>query len=96
MLPPLFDLADDAILTVPPTAPAGRVWSPDEAIAFVPRAIARVIPDFDAALAAAKSAAAGGTVLVTGSFHTVGDALANLGMAGIELDFTLHANVFPG
>jgi len=96
MLPPLFDLADDAILTVPPTAPVGRVWSPDEAIAIVPRTNARVIPDFDAALAAANSAAAGGTVLVTGSFHTVGDALASLGMAGIELDFALHANVFPG
>lgn len=96
MLPPLFDIADDAILTIPPTAPAGRVWSPEEAIAAVPGANARVIADFDAALAAASAAAQGGTVLVTGSFHTVGDALACLGMSEVEPDFPLHANVFPG
>jgi dihydrofolate synthase/folylpolyglutamate synthase len=33
-------------------------------------------PDFDAALARARSYA--GTTLVTGSFHTVGDAMARL------------------
>jgi folylpolyglutamate synthase/dihydropteroate synthase len=38
--------------------------------------VARVEEDLDAALAAAASE--GGTVLVTGSFHTVGDAMARL------------------
>jgi dihydrofolate synthase / folylpolyglutamate synthase len=33
-------------------------------------------PDFDRALTAAASL--GGTVLVTGSFHTVGDAMVRL------------------
>lgn len=96
MLPPLFGAADAIILTVPPTAPAGRAWSPQEAIAAVPDPRARVISDFDAAIAAAADAAHGGTVLVTGSFHTVGDALATLGLAEVAPDFPLHANVFSG
>ena len=96
MLPPLFAAADVAILTVPPTAPAGRAWCPSEAVSSVPGANTRVIDDFEVALCAARTAAAGGTVLVTGSFHTVGDAIALLGDAGVEPDLPLHANVFSG
>jgi len=39
------------------------------------------VPDFDRALEAAGREAA--TVLVTGSFHTVGDVMVSLGMSPI-------------
>jgi folylpolyglutamate synthase/dihydropteroate synthase len=43
------------------------------------------VDDFPRALETARGKAPGGTVLVTGSFHTVGDALALLGMAPFGL-----------
>jgi dihydrofolate synthase/folylpolyglutamate synthase len=66
------------VLTMAPTAPASRAWSLDEAIAFARGAglSAEATPDFDVALDRAR--ATGTTVLVTGSFHTVGDAMARL------------------
>ena len=74
----LARVADDVVLTVPPSAPPSRVWSVDEALAFARtlswRALAE--PSFDAALSRAD--AMGSTVLITGSFHTVGDAMARL------------------
>ncbi len=66
------------VITNAPTAPASRAWNAEEALAFA-RAEgwrADLIADFDAALAQAPSF--GATVLVTGSFHTVGDAMARL------------------
>lgn len=82
MLPPLLRRVDRAILTQPPTAPPERRWDPSEAAAAVagmegvpPLFIER---DFDAAFAAARQPA-GGTVVVTGSVHTVGGALRLLG-----------------
>jgi dihydrofolate synthase/folylpolyglutamate synthase len=83
MLPPLLARVDGAILTVPPTAPADRRWNPAAAaasLALPPRFPLRVMRDFGAALARAETLAPYGTVVVTGSFHTVGDALAALGM----------------
>ncbi|MGH7669248.1 MAG: bifunctional folylpolyglutamate synthase/dihydrofolate synthase, partial [Gemmatimonadaceae bacterium] len=61
-----------------PTAPESRAWQLAEVEAFASgRGWAHdTIPDFDAALANAERGAA--TVLVTGSFHTVGDAMARL------------------
>jgi dihydrofolate synthase/folylpolyglutamate synthase len=61
-----------------PTAPASRAWNLDEATAFARTIGADVeaVADFAAALDRAESGR--GTVLVTGSFHTVGDALALL------------------
>ena len=51
---------------------------PAEATAFAKEAgmVAEEQPDFDAALSGAVRGA--GTVLVTGSFHTVGDAMSRL------------------
>jgi dihydrofolate synthase/folylpolyglutamate synthase len=74
----LADAVDRFILTTAPTAPASRAWHPDEALAFAvsQRWVAEVEPDFERALARAGSF--GGSVLVTGSFHTVGDAMASL------------------
>ena len=66
------------VLTVAPTAPAGRVWDVDAAKQFADAdgIAADVVRDFDAAFAHATSI--GATTLVTGSFHTVGDAMARL------------------
>ena len=65
-------------LASPPSVPADRAWALDEALAFAIdrgwRAIAE--PDFDRALADARTG--NGTTLITGSFHTVGDAMARL------------------
>jgi dihydrofolate synthase/folylpolyglutamate synthase len=78
MLAALAPVVDHFVLSVAPTAPASRLWNPEEAMAHARAAgwSAEVQPDFDAALARAE--ATGATVLVTGSFHTVGDAMARL------------------
>ena len=86
MLPPLVGLADGAILTVPPTSPAERRWDPEDAarsLVVPPGFPLRVIGDFGAALARAETLAPYGTVLVTGSFHTVGDAMEVLRMEAV-------------
>lgn len=66
------------VVTTAPTAPASRAWDPELARAFAESRgwSVGLEPDFDAALA--HAAALGATVLVTGSFHTVGDAMARL------------------
>jgi dihydrofolate synthase/folylpolyglutamate synthase len=66
------------VVTTAPTAPASRAWDPEAARAFAESRgwSVRLEPDFDRALA--DAATAGATVLVTGSFHTVGDAMARL------------------
>jgi len=84
MLPPLLARVDAAVLTVAPSSPPSRQWEPagvaEQAGAFsgVPL---RIIPDFSAALRRAETMAPHGTVLVTGSVHTVGDALLELGVS---------------
>jgi dihydrofolate synthase / folylpolyglutamate synthase len=87
MLPPLFSYADAAVLTEPPSAPAERRWEPDAVLADLdaPAAV-RVVRPFAAAVAAAAAAAKGGTVLCTGSVHTVGDAMLALGIAPFRAD----------
>ena len=69
---------DRFVLTNAPTAPASRAWSASEALAFAVAEgwAAELEPDFDTALRTAPSR--GATVLVTGSFHTVGDAMSRL------------------
>ncbi|CAN5862079.1 folylpolyglutamate synthase/dihydrofolate synthase family protein [soil metagenome] len=81
MLAPIYDIAGLVILTCPPTAPAERRWEPAEVLRAVPAAHAAAVLDFHAALETAQRRASDerGSVLVTGSFHTVGDALAALG-----------------
>jgi len=81
MLPPLLARADAAILTTAPTAPEGRRWDPEHVARSLNAQIpVRVIPDLAAALMRAETMSPYGTVLVTGSVHTVGDALAELGL----------------
>jgi dihydrofolate synthase / folylpolyglutamate synthase len=84
MLPPLFSIADQTILTVPPTAPANRAWDPVAALQEVPNSRAEIVHDFAEALQHAAQQGRGGTILVTGSFHTVGDALAAHGKFRID------------
>jgi len=74
----LSSVASRIVLTNAPTAPANRVWPLAEVVAW---ATAQELPivvaeDFDTALHRASDGA--GTVLVTGSFHTVGDAMDRL------------------
>ena len=80
MLPPLFSRTDAAVLTQPPSAPPERRWRPREA-ADVVRKMTRVTieHDFERALGQARREAGQGTVVVTGSVHTVGSALRLLG-----------------
>ena len=82
LLGPVAALADALILTQPPSAPVERRWNP-AAVAQEARlgSAVTVQEDFAAALESARVAARGGTVLVTGSNHTVGDALNALGLA---------------
>jgi dihydrofolate synthase/folylpolyglutamate synthase len=74
----LAAVVDVFVLTSAPTAPASRAWNAAEAMEYAQsRGWAAVLePDFDRAIQTASSLAA--TVLVTGSFHTVGDAMARL------------------
>jgi dihydrofolate synthase/folylpolyglutamate synthase len=74
----LAPVVSSFVLTMAPSAPASRAWDPGAALAFAQSRHwpAEVIPDFECALE--RAAAAGATVLVTGSFHTVGDAMACL------------------
>jgi dihydrofolate synthase/folylpolyglutamate synthase len=87
MLPPLLTRVDGAVLTQPPSAPEARRWDPHEAARMAQEALAgqgeagpwiRVEPVFETALRAVRESSAGGTAVVTGSCHTVGDALRAL------------------
>ncbi len=78
MMSTLAPLVDRFVLASPPSVPADRAWTLAEALAFATEHgwPATAEADFDRALAAARSG--GGTTLITGSFHTVGDAMARL------------------
>lgn len=75
MLRELSGVAGHFVLTNAPTAPASRAWDLAEVEAFAREEglSTESVPDFGAALA--RAADMGRTVLVTGSFHTVGDAM---------------------
>jgi dihydrofolate synthase/folylpolyglutamate synthase len=81
MLDALMPVIDHLWLTDAPTAPASRRWPLQDVVAYArSRASGRckvsADPDFGEALAMSRNDAA--TVLVTGSFHTVGDAMQRL------------------
>jgi dihydrofolate synthase/folylpolyglutamate synthase len=90
MMVPLSETADAVVLTLPRTAPEDRRWDPDVVLAEVALPRAEVVRDFREALVRARELAARGalegSVLVTGSFHTVGDALIELGLAPYGAD----------
>ena len=78
MIVALRPVAARFIVTDAPSAPASRRWSTREAASYVASlgAEVREVADFDAALSEAQSHYE--HTLVTGSFHTVGDAMARL------------------
>jgi dihydrofolate synthase/folylpolyglutamate synthase len=78
MIRVLRDVGSHFVLTNAPTAPLSRAWDLDEVREFTRELglSAQVVEDFDAAIHG--TAADYATVLVTGSFHTVGDAMSLL------------------
>ncbi|NIN70855.1 MAG: bifunctional folylpolyglutamate synthase/dihydrofolate synthase [Gemmatimonadetes bacterium] len=84
MLPPLLALADVSIFTVAPSSPPERRWNAEAVAATISSYSVEVIEDFGAALQHASQVAS--TIVVTGSNHTVGDAMRELGMPVSLLD----------
>ena len=78
MLTTLARSADEVIATIPPTAPIERRWRLDEVAKFAREAgiELRTIANFDEALYTATDGER--TTVITGSFHTVGDAMLRL------------------
>ena len=88
MLVRLDRVVERGILTVAPSAEGGRRWDPDWLRQWLrdphrPPAHAtwQLIPDFREALGLVQEGAA--TVLVTGSFHTVGDVMEATGLGPV-------------
>jgi dihydrofolate synthase / folylpolyglutamate synthase len=84
MLVQLDQVIDRGILTIAPTA-AGRGWDIDWLRRWLrdpsrppPHATWTLVPDFTEAIQKVQEGA--GTILVTGSFHTVGDVMSALGI----------------
>ncbi len=79
MMTTLAKLVDEIVLVAPPTAPTSRAWSVDEAHSYaLSQGIkARIERNFEKAVT--TSAVDAGTTVITGSFHTAGDALEVLG-----------------
>lgn len=71
-------MLDRLIVTNAPSAPKDRAWDFGAAVEYAAGLGVKSEgePDLDAALA--KAGLEGGSVLVTGSFHTVGDAMSRL------------------
>ena len=78
MLDVLAPVVSHFLLTNAPSAPASRAWPLEDVLAYAESRgyRASAVPDFDEALR--RSGDEGATTLVTGSFHTVGDAMARL------------------
>ena len=87
MLPPLVDLADRVVFTIPASAPPERNWDPHAVASEVGDGIPiEVVGEVAAAVDRAAVLAGNGTVVVTGSCHTVGDALQILGVSPFGSD----------
>lgn len=87
MLPPLVDLADRVVFTVPASAPRERIWNPRAVASEVGDGVPiEVVDEVADAVERAAALAGNGTVVVTGSCHTVGDALQILGVSPFESD----------
>jgi dihydrofolate synthase/folylpolyglutamate synthase len=80
----LSQVVDVFVLTDAPTAPSSRAWDRDAAVAHARERGWEAVsePIFDRAIERATSLAR--TVLVTGSFHTVGDAMARLNVDPVD------------
>jgi len=74
MLDPLVDAGSAAVFTIAPSSPEERRWRPEEALSVAAGQCVELESDFGRAMIRARELAGGGTVIVTGSAHTVGDA----------------------
>jgi dihydrofolate synthase/folylpolyglutamate synthase len=81
MMRALCPAVDSSILTKPASAPRDRAWDPAEALKFGLENGWRVSLVEDVAQAVDRAASGAATVLVTGSFHTVGEAVLSAGLA---------------
>lgn len=86
MLRPLLGLASGAVLTVAPSSPSARRWDVASAREELSGLRAEVEADFDRAMSRARELAGAGTVVVTGSCYTAGDALRRLDRAPATSD----------
>lgn len=78
MIIELAPAVDSLVLTTAPSAPLGRIWDLGDALEFARQHHASVECESDFGAALDRAAAMGESVLVTGSFHTVGDAMLRL------------------
>ncbi len=78
MMEQLAPYTDLFVLTIAPSAPANRLWDPQEAHEYASAAGWASEVQLDLGIALERARHQGATVVVTGSFHTVGDALARL------------------
>ncbi len=78
MMQQLAPYTDLFVLTIAPSAPDNRLWDPQVAHAYAAAAGWASVVETDLGVALERARGAGETVLVTGSFHTVGDALLRL------------------
>lgn len=76
MLPPLLALADASVFTTAPSSPPERRWNARAVAATISSYSVEVVEDFPGALERAMEI--GQTIVVTGSHHTVGDAMRYL------------------
>ncbi|HUH12880.1 MAG TPA: cyanophycin synthetase, partial [Longimicrobiales bacterium] len=86
MLGLLEGAVDRLVLVLPPDAPRERRWDPVAAARQVRAARVSVVSALGEALAQAEDGAVAGSMIVTGSFHTVGAALGLLGLAPDGVD----------
>lgn len=85
MLAPLLASVSASVFTVAPSSPEERRWKPSEALQAATGWPVEVEVDFSRAMRRARELAGRGTVIVTGSAHTVGDA-RNLILTRTELE----------
>jgi dihydrofolate synthase/folylpolyglutamate synthase len=85
MLLPLLNSASGSVFTIAPSSPRERRWNPREALQAAAGWPVELEMDFDRAMRRARELAGQGTVVVSGSAHTVGDA-RNLILARTELE----------
>jgi dihydrofolate synthase/folylpolyglutamate synthase len=78
MMQELAPAVDEFVLTTAPSAPAPRAWDPRQAHQFATERGWKSVVVSDLDLALDQTARRCQTVLVTGSFHTVGDAMLRL------------------
>jgi dihydrofolate synthase/folylpolyglutamate synthase len=78
MIDALAPVVDRFVLTDAPTAPPARAWPLADAESYARQHGHTAVAERDFDRAVARAATEGATVLVTGSFHTVGDAMTRL------------------